>query len=371
MPTYHTGNRKELENKRMLAQKLTNAVNRSIAFWDDPHLVKESTSAVAQAQTFVGHARTPNSVLSLLFSPVRRRSMPRKGWQSLDAVWLGASSEETTPSVSEMATSAGRTSCSPEVVAAGAIAVVKRLENAIQVLGETNPHAQPLVEALRVTRVKTLSRTCQATSCSSRKCHARAIEQKENLHQGGLRRQEPPLDVDVRRIFSPCARLSFARRTRVAADRRVEKGTRFVESRTNTDSQRASRDVVRGWSAICEGDPTHANRPPRLARLDHRTQLRILRTHWSSPTMPQLRRWCLSTVRAQHSSLGSRDVVMDGSTKSALPWTSLFRVSSTRGAYTCVRALPSPNTKRSYVCHKCVHRVPNGAYLCSLRSHVF
>ena len=44
---------------------------------------------------------------------------------------------------------------SPEVVAADAVAEVKRLENAIQVLGETNPHAQPLVEALGVARAKT------------------------------------------------------------------------------------------------------------------------------------------------------------------------------------------------------------------------
>ena len=35
-------------------------------------------------------------------------------------------------------------------------------------------------------------------------------------------------------------------------DRRVEKGKRFVESGTHTDSQGASRDEVRGWSAICE-----------------------------------------------------------------------------------------------------------------------
>ena len=32
MPTYHTGNRKELENKQMLAQKFTNSVNRPSLF---------------------------------------------------------------------------------------------------------------------------------------------------------------------------------------------------------------------------------------------------------------------------------------------------------------------------------------------------
>ena len=43
----------------------------------------------------------------------------------------------------------------PDVVAADAVSEVSRLENAIQVLGETNPHAQFLVEALRVARAKT------------------------------------------------------------------------------------------------------------------------------------------------------------------------------------------------------------------------
>ena len=43
----------------------------------------------------------------------------------------------------------------PEVVAADAVSEVSRLENASQVLGETNPHAQCLVEALRVARAKT------------------------------------------------------------------------------------------------------------------------------------------------------------------------------------------------------------------------
>ena len=48
---------------------------------------------------------------------------------------------------------------------------------------------------------------------------------------------------------------------------------RWRAAQTHIHSQRASMDVV-GGSAICEGDPTHANRPPRVARLDQRTQLR-------------------------------------------------------------------------------------------------
>ena len=135
------------------------------------------------------------------------------------AVRVGASFEGTTPSVSEMATSAGgvsgtfrkvapaqrevvfkftppplrQTSRSPEVVAADAIAEVKRLENAIQVLGETNPHAQPLVEALRVARAKTTVPPLQERiqSCKTflerarqrvaraESVIARAVEQKE------------------------------------------------------------------------------------------------------------------------------------------------------------------------------------------------
>ena len=60
---------------------------------------------------------------------------------------------------------------SPEVVAADAAAEVKRLENAIQVLGETNPHAKPLVEALRVARAssrnKSTSRRFQKARAAS------------------------------------------------------------------------------------------------------------------------------------------------------------------------------------------------------------
>ena len=107
---------------------------------------------------------------------------------------------------------------------------------------------------MRRRQCQDFSRTCQATCCTSRKCHCQGRRAERNLRQGGLRKREPPPDVDVRRGFSPCARLSAAGRARVAeADQRVEKGTRFVERRTNTNSQGASRDVVTGWSAICEG----------------------------------------------------------------------------------------------------------------------
>ena len=96
------------------------------------------------------------------------------------AVRLGAGFEETTPSVGEVA-------------AADAVAEVKRLENAIQVLEETNPHAQPLVEALRVACAKTTVPPLQERiqSCKTfverarqrvaraEAVIARAIEQKE------------------------------------------------------------------------------------------------------------------------------------------------------------------------------------------------
>ena len=271
------------------------------------------------------------------------------------AVWVGASSEGATPSVSEMATSAGGASSTFRKVAPAQREVVfttvhtttassgqpfsrscrRRRSCRGEEVGEcdpgvggdepartavgrgieggpceddsaSSPEADPVLQDF--------SRTCQATCCSSRKCHCQGRRAERNLRQGGLRRREPPPDENVRRGFSPCARLSAARRTRVAkADRRVEKGTRFVESRTNTDSQGASRDVVRGWSAICEGDPTHANRPPRVARLDQRTQLRSQERSATVAKMVSL----ISQGTAQLA-VGSRDVVMDGSTRSAL-----------------------------------------------------
>ena len=84
----------------------------------------------------------------------------------------------------------------------------------------------------------------------------------------------------------------------------------------------------------------------------------------------------------------------------SLPWTSLIRVSSTKGAYTCVRALPpktpnafirvspnaftrvSPNAFTRVSPNALIRVSPNAstesatdlaslAYLCSLRSHDF
>ena len=97
--------------------------------------------------------------------------------------------------------------------------------------------------------------------------------------------------------------------------------------------------------------------------------------------------------------LRSMNFVMT-SAVSKRPWTSLIRVSSTKGAYACVRALPSPNTKCAYACvtkcgctchqnalktcvtkcvetcvTKCVYEsateLASLAHLCSLRSRVF
>ena len=207
---------------------------------------------------------------------------------------------------------------SPEVVAADAVAEVKKLDG---VLGETNPHAQPLVEAIEGGPceddsasppeadpvLQDFSRTCQATCCSSRKCHCQGRRAERNLRQGGLRRREPPPDENVRRGFSPCARLSAARPTRVAeADRRVEKGTSFVESRT----KHRFPGSLKGCG-VREIPPMPTDHQELQGWISERNcDLRN--------AVPQLRRWGLISEGTAQLAVGSRDVVMDGSTRSAL-----------------------------------------------------
>ena len=134
--------------------------------------------------------------------------MPRRRWQSLDVPsgWVQVLRGPRPPSVKSPAREGSRApsgrwclqstppplrqdSRSPEVVAVDAVAEVKRLENAIQVLGETNLHAQPSVEALRIARAKTTVLPLQERiqSCKTflervaraKGVIARAIEQKE------------------------------------------------------------------------------------------------------------------------------------------------------------------------------------------------
>ena len=194
--------------------------------------------------------------------------------------------------------------------------------------GETNPHAQPLVEALRVARAKTTVPLLQERiqSCKTflerarqrvaraESVIARAVEQKE-IYVKEVSEGESRLQTFMSEEVSVPAHVS-ARRARVAeADRRVEKGTRFVESRT--DSHGASRDVVRGWFAICEGDPTHANRPPRVARWISERNCDVRNALEFSDRATVAKMGSLSQGTAQLA-VGSRDVVMDVSTRSAL-----------------------------------------------------
>ena len=87
----------------------------------------------------------------------------------------------------------------PEVVAADAVSEVLRLESAIQVLGETNPHAQCLVEGLRVAHAKTTQERIK--SC---KTFIERVRQREARAEGGFRWRESFADIDVRRGFCPC-----------------------------------------------------------------------------------------------------------------------------------------------------------------------
>ena len=126
----------------------------------------------------------------------------------------------------------------PEVVAADAVSEVSRLENAIQVLEETNPHAQPWVEA-RDTVPLVQERIKYRKFTSRRFLMARAVD-----------------SIDVGRGSYPCACPSSSGRPGVEkTDQRVEEGKRFVESCADQDSQGASRAWCAGRLSLKEIPP--------------------------------------------------------------------------------------------------------------------
>ena len=156
---------------------------------------------------------------------------------------------------------------------------------------------------------------------------ARAID----LRPGGARRREPSADLDVRRGFSPCACLCSPDVKVAEADRRVEEGKRLLESGTDTDSQGDSGV----WCA--DGPPSVQEIPPMPT--DHKSG------KWISERNCDLRNaleFADSATFAKVGSLlrqgtaqlasGSRDVPMDGLTRSA-PMAS--RSQTQKGGWRC------------------------------------
>ena len=197
--------------------------------WPQPIWLKHFCSNLC-----CSHAKASRSCFHLWFT-VRRRSMPRRGWQSLDvsAGWVQVLRGPRPPSMKWPPARVGsrapsrrwrqpkekssppqstppplrQVSRAPEVVAADAVAEVKRLENAIQVLGETNPHAQPLVEALTVARAKTTKTFVERARQRVARAEAviaRAIEQKE-IHVKEVSEGESRLQTLMSGGSSPCA----------------------------------------------------------------------------------------------------------------------------------------------------------------------
>ena len=274
--------------------------------------------------------------------------MPRRGWQSLDvpsgwvqvlrgprppsAKWPPAREGSRAPSgrwrqPKEKSSSPQFTppplrqaSRSPEVVAADAVAEVKRLENAIQVLGETNPHAQPLVEALRVARAKTTVPPLQERiqSCKTFLERARRrVARAESVIARAIEQKE----IYVKEVSEGESRLQTLMSEEVSVPAHVSVPPDVQELQRHIDELRRERDLWRAaqtqiprepqgmWCA--DGPPSVREIPPtKSCKVGSANAIAISGTHWSSRTVPQLRRWGISSVSSL--AVGSRDVPMDG-----------------------------------------------------------
>ena len=269
------------------------------------------------------------------------------------AVWVGTSSEGNTPTISEMATSAGGVSSSfrkvapaqrevvfttihtttassgqpfSEVVAANAVAEVKRLENAIQVLGETNPHAQPLVEALRVARAKTTVLPLQERIQSCKTFLERA-RQRVARAESVIARAVEQKEIYVKEVSEGESRLQTLMSEEVPVLAHVSVPPDVQELQRQRDLWRAAqtqipREFQGMWCA--DGPPFVREIPPMPT--DHQElhgwinerncDLRNALEFSDSATIAKMGS-LISQGTAQFA-VGSRDVVMDGSTRSAL-----------------------------------------------------
>ena len=135
----------------------------------------------------------------------------------------------------------------PDRVSAEATEEVQRLEAALSALGEGNPHAKPLVEALRVARAKAkvLLLEEQIIACKN------FVERARKRVGGGRHLQSPRTEGGVRDG-------SAGRRSVTAASRvshRVTTQNRRLDTRTRPSEgghpESAPRSVDGRWSASC------------------------------------------------------------------------------------------------------------------------
>ena len=153
---------------------------------------------------------------------------------------------------------------SPESVAANAIADVSRLESAISVLGEDNPHARPLLEALKVAKmqatvppVQDRIKACKAYLERARKRVARAdtviprvLEQKSifdgEVAYGEKRLPKLQLGGAQGPVLVPLPKVAELQQQIDDLVRERE----FFESFSESHSQGAARTVVRERSTL-------------------------------------------------------------------------------------------------------------------------
>ena len=157
-----------------------------------------------------------------------------------------------------------------------AIANVSRLESAIAVLGEDNPHARPLLDALRVAKTQATVlptqdriKACKAFLDRAKKrvsraeaVIARAVEQK-TIFDGRLRTAPGIVGGG-----SESSRAITKSGGASATDRRSGAGARVVESFSDSQPKGAARRVVRGGTTMRQEGPTSPPGPRGTGRVD-------------------------------------------------------------------------------------------------------
>ena len=144
-------------------------------------------------------------------------------------------------------------------------------------LGEDNPQAQLLLEALKVAKVQATVPPIQDRIKACKACLERArkpeLSSRSRSSRGGCGRREAVAVIAVGGSgSSSCAVAQCGGAS--ATDRRFGAGTRVVESFSASHSQGAARTVVRERSTLRQGGPTNSPRLRGIGRVDQRTELR-------------------------------------------------------------------------------------------------
>ena len=164
---------------------------------------------------------------------------------------------------------------SPQSVVANALALVSRLKSAISVLGEDNPHARPLLEALKVAKMQSdrSPDPRQDRTSSAQGSEWPSSRAEVDLRWRGYGRREAVAGIAVRRGTGSNSCAVAPSGGASVTYRRFCAGGRVFENFSESHSQEATRTVVRDRSTLRPGGPTDSPGLRGVGRKDQRTVL--------------------------------------------------------------------------------------------------